>query len=234
MMTVYPYDNLGHADYGWLKARYHFSFARYYNPERMGFGALRVINDDIVKAGAGFDAHPHDNMEIITFVRSGAISHRDSQGHEGRTAAGNVQVMSAGTGIYHEEFNRESEDTTLYQIWITPREKDVAPQWATREFPQEPVTDGLRLLVSGRAKDADKGALYIHQDAAIYGGRLTAGTSLTHAIEGQAYLLVSDGTLEINGQTVERGAGIAITGDDEISLTAKTAGEIIVIEVPAA
>ena len=123
MIKVYPYEKLGNHDFGWLNARYHFSFARYYNPERTGFGKLLVINDDIVHAHSGFDTHPHADMEIITYVRAGAITHRDSTGNEGRTAAGDVQVMSAGTGIAHSEHNEEDEDTRLYQIWIAPREK---------------------------------------------------------------------------------------------------------------
>ncbi|MBU0858634.1 MAG: pirin family protein [Alphaproteobacteria bacterium] len=233
MITVYPYENLGRANFGWLDAHYHFSFARYHNPDRMGFGVLRVINDDIVKAGAGFDPHAHSDMEIITFVRSGAITHRDSQGNLGRTDAGNVQVMSAGTGIQHSEFNRENEDTTLYQIWIVPKEKGIAPRWDAREFSKTPVTDALNLLVSGRAGDKDKGALYIHQDAAIYGGTIPSGKTITHPITGQAYMLVSSGTIEMLGETIEAGAGVEITEHDNITITAKDDAEVIVIEVPA-
>ena len=123
MITVYPHEQLGGANYGWLNAKHHFSFSHYYNPERMSFGALRVINDDIIKAGTGFDTHPHQNMEIITYVRKGAITHRDNQGNVGRTEAGDMQVMSAGTGITHSEYNLESQDTQLYQIWIEPNKK---------------------------------------------------------------------------------------------------------------
>ena len=134
MITIYPYEELGHADHGWLDARHHFSFGRYHNPERMGFGVLRVINDDIIKAGKGFDTHPHKDMEIITYVRKGAITHRDSNGNEGRTEAGDVQVMSAGTGIFHSEYNLEDEDTNIYQIWIEPHKLDVTPDWSAHEF----------------------------------------------------------------------------------------------------
>ncbi|HRQ61527.1 MAG TPA: pirin family protein, partial [Alphaproteobacteria bacterium] len=125
MINVYPVETLGRADYGWLQAKYHFSFGDYRNGRRVHFGALRVINDDIVKAGNGFDPHPHNDMEIITFVREGAITHKDSQGNVGRTEAGDVQVMSAGSGITHSEYNNESVDTSLFQIWIFPREKGV-------------------------------------------------------------------------------------------------------------
>ncbi|MFC3050693.1 pirin family protein [Kordiimonas pumila] len=230
MITVYPYEQLGRADHGWLDARHHFSFARYYNPSRKGFGTLRVINDDIVKAGAGFDTHPHRDMEIITYVRKGAITHKDSAGNVGRTEAGDLQVMSAGTGIFHSEFNLESEDTNLYQIWIEPSEKGVIPRWDMKQFPKEPVTDKLSLLVSGN-NDAP---LYIHQDAQIYGGRLTAGTSLTHSVKHQAYILVSEGSAQINTTTLKKGDGAEVTDTNSLAITALTDTEILIIDAPAA
>lgn len=233
MITRYPYENLGHHDHGWLDARYHFSFGDYHNRERMGFGVLRVINDDIVKAGAGFDTHPHKDMEIITFVRKGAISHRDSQGNEGRTKAGNVQVMSAGSGIEHSEFNQEEEDTSLYQIWIRPREKGVKPRWDGLEFPQKPAVDALPLLVSGIKEDDGKGALYIHQDARIYGGLVKAGTVIKHPVRGQAYALVSGGSIDIDGEALEKGDGAEITDVSAVQIKASEDAEIIVIDVPA-
>ena len=171
MITVYPYENLGHANHGWLDARHHFSFAEYRNPARSRFGTLRVINDDVIKAGAGFDTHPHRDMEIITYVRMGAISHRDSNGNEGRTAAGDVQVMSAGTGVFHSEFNLEDTDTNLYQIWIEPNILGVKPRWDSHEFPKQPVTEALTLLVSGDGT----APLFINQDAYIYAGKISAG-----------------------------------------------------------
>ena len=145
----------------WLDARHHFSFSNYQNPKRQQFGVLRVINDDVIKAGTGFDTHPHQNMEIITYVREGAITHRDSNGNVGRTEAGDVQVMSAGTGVSHSEFNRESEDTNIFQIWIDPNQLDVKPRWDSYTFPKQPTADALMLLVSG---DGDA-PLSIHQDA---------------------------------------------------------------------
>jgi redox-sensitive bicupin YhaK (pirin superfamily) len=161
-ITVYPYEKLGHADHGWLDARHHFSFASYWNPGRVQFGALRVVNDDKVAAGKGFGAHPHDNMEIITYVRQGAITHKDSLGNTGRTGAGDVQVMSAGTGVVHSEYNLEKEDTRLYQIWIMSNRENVEPRWEAREFPKAPVEKGpLPVLVSGREEDKNKGALFI-------------------------------------------------------------------------
>lgn len=229
MITIYPYENLGHADHGWLKARHHFSFASYYNPKRMEFGVLRVINDDIIQGGTGFGTHPHKDMEIITYVRSGAITHRDSQGNEGRTAAGDVQVMSAGTGIYHSEQNAESEDTTLYQIWIEPNKLGVKPAWGAHEFPKEPVQDALKLLVSGDGK----APLHIHQDAFIYAGNLQAGTIINHPLHEQAYLLVSQGEITLNGKALKKGDGAEITALSSVQIEAVTDAEILVIDVPA-
>lgn len=233
MITVYPYKDLGHANHGWLDARHHFSFARYWNPDRMDFGALRVVNDDIVAGGNGFGTHPHDNMEIITYVRQGAITHKDSLGNEGRTAAGDVQVMSAGTGVFHSEYNLEKEDTRLYQIWITPEKRDVEPRWETRGFPKEDVGFALPLLVSGQPEHKDSGALYIHQDAAIYGGRLKAGTEVQVMVKHQAYVLASSGSFALNGQKLSQGDGAEVTGVKTFTVTADTDAEIIVIDVPA-
>lgn len=232
MLTPIRYRELGQFQNDWLHAHYHFSFSEYRNPERMGLGVLRVINDDIVAAGGGFDFHPHRDMEIITYVRRGAITHRDSLGNEGRTAAGDVQVMSAGTGIIHSEENREGEATNLYQIWIHPRQKNVTPRWEQRAFPKMPVQQALSLLVSGRAEDEAKGALYIHQDAAIYGGRLKEGTSIAHPVGEAAYLLVAIGTVEVNGHTLAAGDGLSAEEESTLRITALEETEVLVIDVP--
>ena len=232
MIKIYPNTSLGRGDYGWLKTRYHFSFDRYINRDRTGFGALKVINDDIIKGGYGFDTHPHDNMEIITFVRKGAITHKDSHGNTGRTGAGDVQVMSAGSGIAHSEHNAEDEDTVLYQIWITPKERNIAPHWDMAEFPKTPVQGQLHLLVSGREEDSGKGALYIHQDAAIYGGQVKKGHTVSQAIKYQAYLLVSKGAVNIDGHTITAGDGAEITDMNDVSITAEDDSQILLIDVP--
>ncbi|MFM9890705.1 MAG: pirin family protein [Rickettsiales bacterium] len=229
-VTMYPYTSLGHADHGWLDARHHFSFARYHNPARMGFGTLRVINDDKVAASRGFATHPHENMEIITYVRQGAITHKDSMGNTGRTGAGDVQVMSAGTGVFHSEFNHEAEDTRLYQIWIEPNAMGVTPRWDARAFPKAPVREALSVLVSGQKQHAQSGALFIHADAAIYGGRVQAGTTLTQVIQHQAYVLASLGSFTVNGQSLRAGDGAEITGTAQLYLTAITDCEILVID----
>lgn len=234
MINVYPVETLGRADYGWLRARYHFSFGEYRNPRRVHFGALRVINDDIVAAGNGFDPHPHSDMEIITFVREGAITHKDSQGNEGRTEAGNVQVMSAGTGITHSEYNNENVDTSLFQIWIFPREKGVKPRWDMATFSDRKAGDTLPLLVSGRPEDEGKGALYIHQDAAISGGLVEAGREITQPIKDQAYMLISKGEIEILGEKLRKGDGLEITDQNSVTLKALVDSEIILIDVPKA
>ncbi len=232
MMQVIRFEDLGKGDFGWLKARYHFSFARYYNPGRMGFGILRVVNDDRVAAGAGFDPHPHRDMEIITYVRQGEIRHRDSLGHEGVTPAGSVQVMSAGTGIAHAEYASETEQTVLYQIWIEPREQGVAPRWDLARFPQEFVIDQLRLLVSGRAEDTGAGALMIHADAALYGGRMAAGHVLAQDFGARAYVLVSEGDVRIQGQLLHAGDALAVDGEGPLTFEAVTDAELVVIALP--
>jgi hypothetical protein len=233
MITVYPYETLGGADFGWLHAKHHFSFGQYLNPRRLNFGKLRVINDDVIKAGSGFDMHQHKDMEIITFVRKGAITHKDSKGNKGRTVAGDVQVMSAGKGIFHSEYNMESEDTNIFQIWIETKERGIEPQWGAASFSDRKAGETLPLLVSGRKDDEGKGALYIHQNASIYGGTLEAGQALTHPIKDQAYMLISDGEIEILGQKLRKGDGLEITNQDSVSFKALALSEVIIIDVPA-
>lgn len=232
MIEHYPYKDLGHHDLGWLDAHYHFSFADYLNRNRMGFGALRVINDDVIMAGAGFDTHPHKDMEIITYVRKGAITHRDSRGNKGRTEAGSVQVMSAGTGVYHSEFNFESEDTTLFQIWIKPKYEGVKPQWKAMHFPEGKIKKTLPLLVSGFEEDKQDGVLHIHQDARIYGGIIGEGQTLEHPITNQAYFLVSDGEVMVDGQRLTKGDGAEITKVRVVTVEAIKSSEILIIDVP--
>ena len=228
MKTLYKFDSLGGADHGWLNAKHHFSFANYYDPNKMSFGELLVINDDRIAPNTGFGKHPHDNMEIITFVRKGAISHEDSQGNKGKTNAGNVQVMSAGTGIMHSEHNHEDEETNIYQIWIKPKSRDIEPKWGSAEFPTESTKDKLKLLVSGN----DDAPLQIHQDARIYTGTFKDQTTLNHIIKGQAYLLVSKGDIKIDDIKASKGDGIAIKNEKLITLECYANTEIILIEVP--
>jgi redox-sensitive bicupin YhaK (pirin superfamily) len=232
MIKIYKFKELGGHKLPWLDSKFHFSFAEYYDPQRRGFGALRVINDDIIKAHTGFDTHPHRDMEIITYVRHGAISHKDSTGNAGRTEAGDVQVMSAGTGIHHSEHNLEDEDTTLYQIWILPHTQGLKPAWDQKEFPKEFVNDNLKLIVSGRKEDADKDILHINQYASIYAGNLKSGTTITQNIKDQAYVLVSKGKIKLDDKELSMGDGAEITDYSSIQITALLDSEILVIDVP--
>lgn len=231
MMDIRKFNDLGKADFGWLQARHHFSFGRYYDPAHMGFANLRVVNDDRVAMGNGFDPHPHDNMEIITYVRKGEIGHKDSLGNQGVTPAGSVQVMSAGTGITHAEYASETENTVLYQIWILPREKGVAPRWDMAEFPTQTVEGNLPLLVSGRGEDDGKGALMIHADAALYGGRLAKGGSVTQDFGDRAYVLVSNGSIKLNGAVLEAGDGAALADEGALTIDAVEDAEVVVIRL---
>ncbi len=233
MLNHYPRHTLGQANEGWLESRFHFSFAGYQNAERMQFGKLRVINDDTIAPGTGFPMHGHRDMEIITFVREGAITHEDSRGNKGRTEAGDVQVMSAGTGIFHSEYNLENEPTRLFQIWIIPGELGVEPRWETTRFAQREAADSLPVLVSGRAEDRDTGALFIHQDAAIFGGRMKQGKQLSQALRHKGYLLVSAGEVHVEGQPLLAGDGLEITDQEVVTIDAVHESEVILIDVPA-
>lgn len=236
MIKHIRYNDLGVGEHGWLQSRFHFSFADYYNPERMGFGKLRVVNDDTVKPGYGFDPHPHKNMEIISYIRTGAITHRDSVGNQGVTQAGEIQVMSAGTGIVHSEYNLSSEPLSLYQIWIQTDQLNVQPRWETQQFPVKAVSQDLPLLVSGFDQDKNS-ALFIHQKARIFGGRLKQGREIKHLIEGQAYLLASQGEYEIStlagDQKVKlnQGDGAEVTDIKEIKIKALSDCELLLIDL---
>lgn len=230
MIEIRRHNDLGTMKIDWLDARYHFSFANYFDPQRMGLGPLRVINDDIVKVGGGFDFHPHRDMEIITYVRKGAVTHEDSLGNKGVTKAGEIQVMSAGTGIVHAEFNQDDEDINLYQIWIQPREQGVAPRWEQRAFPQG-KQDALTLLASGLSGHQGQ-ALMIHQDVAIYGGNLAKNAILTQPLEGAAYLLVSKGEISLNNATLKAGDAAILKGEKLLSLKADADSELVLIDLP--
>ncbi|MEY4344072.1 MAG: hypothetical protein RI970_766 [Pseudomonadota bacterium] len=232
MISVIKHKDLGGADHGWLKAKHHFSFASYYNPKRMGFGAIRVINDDIIKAKKGFDPHQHNDMEIITYVRSGAITHTDNQGNEGRTEAGDIQVMSAGSGIVHSEYNLEDKETTLYQIWIIPNKTEVKPRWEAKQFPKQPVKNVLNLLVSGFGKNYKEGTLGIYQDAYVYGGKINKGDEINYDIKQQAYLLCPYGNITLDSKILEKGDAAEILNIKEFKIKANEDSEVLVIDAP--
>lgn len=230
MIEKRSFDSLGHADHGWLNARHHFSFANYYDPARMSWGSLRVWNDDEIAPNSGFPAHPHKDMEIITYVRKGAITHQDSMGNTGKTGAGDVQVMSAGTGVRHAEYNLESETTTLFQIWIMPRAEGGAPSWGAKPFPKGERSGKFVTLASGFEEDTD--ALPIRADARVLGATIKAGESLTHTVgEGRyAYLVPAAGKIEIDGQTFDARDGAALTGGQTVTITAIEDAEIVLVD----
>jgi quercetin 2,3-dioxygenase len=230
MIEIRPFASLGHADHGWLNARHHFSFADYRDPARMDWGAVRVWNDDTIGAGTGFDPHPHKDMEIVTFVRTGAITHSDSLGNEGRTAAGDVQVMSAGTGIVHSEHNRENEPTTLFQIWIRPTRSGEAPSWGQREFPRGTRTGRWEIVASGDP-DGDS-ALPLRADARVLAANLEAGQSAVYQTDParHCYLVAASGRIVVNGIAAEARDGVAITGESEITLEAVDAAEVVLVD----
>jgi len=232
MIDVIPFEKLGRFRNEWLNAHYHFSFADYYDPSRMGFGPLRVWNDDEIRAGTGFDPHPHRDMEIITYVRQGAISHRDNLGNEGRTEAGDVQVMSAGTGIVHAEYNLEDTETRLFQIWVLPDRTGLPPRWAAARFPKADRAGQLVPLASG---EAGVEALPIHQDATLYGATLLTGDDLSHPLRPDrlAYVVVAEGALTVNGAAMQARDGALLRDETEIALTADADSELLLFDLPA-
>ncbi|MGF7207183.1 hypothetical protein GGE65_001744 [Skermanella aerolata] len=234
MIEVIPFASLGRFDNEWLAARYHFSFANYRHRERDGLGPLLVWNDDTIQPGTGFPRHGHRDMEIITYVREGAITHEDHLGNVGRTEAGDVQVMSAGKGILHAEFNKEAEPARIFQIWIMPDAEGHKPRWETKAFPKGEAAGRLVVLASGREGDGDKGALAINQDAALLGATLPAGTTVTHAIgQGrQAYLVVARGTVRVNGTQIGERDGAVVSGESAIAIEAVGEAELLIADLP--
>jgi quercetin 2,3-dioxygenase len=230
MIEIRPFASLGHADHGWLDARHHFSFASYRDPARMGWGNIRVWNDDSIAAGTGFDPHPHNDMEIVTFVRTGAITHRDSLGNEGRTAAGDVQVMSAGTGIVHSEHNRESETTTLFQIWILPDSRGQSPSWGQREFPRRDRAGQWEIVASGDPENSS--TLPLRANARVMAANLEAGQSSSVKLDPSRhiYLVAASGTILVNGVQANPRDGVAITGEAELVVEAVTAAEVVLAD----
>jgi redox-sensitive bicupin YhaK (pirin superfamily) len=233
MIEVRPFASLGHADHGWLNARHHFSFAGYHDPSRMGWGPLRVWNDDEIAAGTGFPPHPHADMEIITYVRDGAITHQDSLGNKGRTEAGDVQVMSAGTGVRHSEYNLEPETTRIFQIWILPTERGGPPAWGAKPFPKGDRAGRFVTLASGLEGDED--ALPIRTRARVAGATLKAGESTDYALgkDRRAYLVPAKGSVEINGVKLDARDGAAVADVDVLKVTALDDAEIVLVDTAA-
>ncbi|HYL94290.1 MAG TPA: pirin family protein [Terriglobales bacterium] len=222
MITLRPADERGQADYGWLHTRYTFSFADYFDPKHVHFRSLRVINEDHVEPGHGFGTHPHRDMEIITYVLEGALAHKDSMGTGSTIRPGEVQRMSAGTGVLHSEFNHSpSEQVHLLQIWILPERKGIEPGYEQKEFARESKLNRLRLVA---APGGEEGSVTIHQDARLYGSILEAGKSVRHDLaKGRyAWLQVVRGEVSLNGTALKAGDGAAVERETALEITGRT------------
>lgn len=230
MIEVRSFDSLGAADHGWLDARHHFSFADYYDPKRMGWGPIRVWNDDRIAPNTGFPPHPHANMEIVTYVREGAITHQDSLGNRGRTEAGDVQVMSAGSGIRHAEYNLEAGPTTLFQIWIQPNQAGGQPSWGAKPFPKGDRAGQFVTLASGVAGDED--ALPIRTNGRVVAATLKAGETATYPLGAErfGYLVPATGSIEVNGVTLKTRDGAAIRDEATLTVTALEDAELVLVD----
>lgn len=231
MIDVRPFQQLGAAQHGWLNARHHFSFAEYHDPARMNWGQLRVWNDDEIAPHSGFPPHPHRDMEIITYVRDGAITHQDNLGNKGRTVAGDVQVMSAGTGIAHSEYNLEDETTRIFQIWIMPIEFGTAPSWGTRPFPKGERAGTFVTLASGIDEGSD--ALHIRANARLVAATIKAGQTAEYHLEPgrKAYLVAAQGRYEVNGIPALARDGVAVKDETHLSFSAQEDTEIVLVDV---
>jgi redox-sensitive bicupin YhaK (pirin superfamily) len=230
MIERRSFASLGGADHGWLKAKHHFSFADYRDQGRDRWGDLRVWNDDTIAPQSGFPPHAHADMEIITYVREGAITHQDSLGNKGRTAAGDVQVMSAGTGIRHAEYNLEDQTTRIFQIWILPKSEGEGPAWGAKPFPKDDRSGKFVALASGFSNDDD--ALPIRADARVLGAKLKAGETAEYALGAQrhGYLVPSTGSVEVNGVKLETRDGAAIRDEAVLRVTALEDAELVLVD----
>lgn len=233
MIELRPLNSLGSANHGWLDAHHHFSFAGYHDPARVHWGSLRVWNDDTIAPGTGFPTHPHEDMEIITYVRKGAITHRDSMGNEGRTEAGDVQVMSAGSGVQHSEYNLESEETTLFQIWIIPDERGGKPSWGAKQFPKGERTGAFVPLASGAENDQDTDALPIRTNARVLGATIKSGDSLTYtpaSADRHLYLVPATGAVKVEDVAAKARDGVAIKQMESVTITALEDSEVVLVD----
>ena len=232
-VAIQKANERGSADYGWLKPNYYFAFSNYRNPDKERFGLLRVLNDDFIAGGGAFPAHPHDNMEIITIPFTGALKHKDSTGGEGVIKAGDVQIMSAGTGVQHSEANASATDpVTLFQVWLFPKERNIKPRYDQRSFNVAERTNNWQYVVS--PVDAD-GGLWINQDARFAMTKLEAGKTLTYnnAFSGNGvYLVVINGSVEVDGNKLGKRDAAGIEGTDSFTITASEDAELLAIEVP--
>jgi len=232
MIEIRKSDERGHADHGWLKTWHSFSFADYYDPKHVEFGPLRVINEDYVRPGAGFGTHGHRDMEIITYILEGALEHRDSMGNGSVIRPGNVQRMSAGTGVQHSEFNPSDKETVhLLQIWIQPSKRGVQPSYEEARFEEADKRGRLRLIAS---PDAGEGSVRIHQDARVYAGLFDADerAELALAPGRRAYVHVARGEVTVNGKALRAGDGLKLAGIDRVTVETGRSAEVLVFDLP--
>jgi hypothetical protein len=231
--TIHKADSRGLAEHGWLTSRHTFSFAGYHNPERMRFGLLRVLNDDIVQAGEGFGTHPHDNMEIVSIPLSGELAHKDSTGTKEVIKTGDVQIMSAGSGLTHSEFNNsQTEPVNFLQIWVFPKERDIKPRYEQKSFPREERINKIQTVVS---PEKSEGSLWINQDAKFSLASPEKGKSLIYGAANPAsgiYVFVIEGNIDAAGEKLGKRDAIGIEEADKVELTANEDSEILIIEVP--
>ena len=233
MQTIRRSDSRGRASFGWLDSRHSFSFGRYHDPEHMGFGPLRVINEDEVQPGRGFDTHGHRDMEILSYVIEGGLEHRDDMGNGSVIRPGDLQRMTAGTGVRHSEYNAsDTEPVHFLQIWIEPAEADLQPGYEQRHFPVAERSGTLKLLASGNGEDD---ALRIHQDVALYGSLLSGGESVSHEFGGEriGWVQIVRGDVVVNGETLRAGDGFALEGEQALTLTAKGEAELLLFDMAA-
>lgn len=231
--VIFKANERGAVDHGWLKAKHYFSFASYYNAKKTNFGALRVLNDDIIQPGEGFGTHPHENMEIITIPLKGALAHKDSTGHQEIINPGEVQVMSAGSGIYHSEFNASQVDLcNLFQIWIFPNKKDIEPRYDQKIFDSTERLNNFQLLVSPDGKDE---SLWINQDAYISIAALENENEISYSkniLSNGIFLLSIDGEISVDHESLNSRDAIGIVDSETITIQAKSRSEVLLIEVP--
>lgn len=231
MIEVIKSDTRGHADHGWLNAKHTFSFADYHNPERVRFGPLRVINEDRIAPGKGFDMHPHRDMEIVTYPISGSIEHKDSMGNHGVISAGEVQRMTAGTGVLHSEFNHSADDELhLLQIWIFPEQKNLDPGYEQTSVDRDAKLNQLRLIAS---RDGRDGSVTIHQEAEIYASILDADSTVTHSTQSdrKVFVQVISGELSVNGEAVSAGDGVQLHDTAEVEVSASSEAEFLLFDM---
>ncbi|MGB8882718.1 MAG: pirin family protein [Azonexus sp.] len=231
MLTIRKSEERGHADHGWLKSHHSFSFADYFDPAHMGWGNLRVINDDLIAPGGGFGTHGHRDMEIVTYVTTGALAHKDSMGNGTTIPPGDVQRMSAGSGVRHSEFNIAPDQAThLFQIWIEPREKDIAPGYEQKNFSDAEKRGRLRLIAS---PDGTAGSVTVHADASLYAGLFDGGEAATLPLNParKAYVHVARGTLAVNGRTLRQGDAALLADESSLTLCDGHDAEVLVFDL---